>query len=60
MKAEDDTTLQGIMLLVLGLVVFSLQDVIMKLFSDEIALQEAIFLRGFVTLAGHQCLLLAR
>jgi len=46
----QDTTSQGIMFLVLGLSVFSLQDVIMKFFSDQIALQEVIFLRGLVTL----------
>lgn len=45
-----NATLQGILLLVLGLSVFSIQDVIMKIFSDEIALQEVIFLRGIVTL----------
>jgi len=45
-----DTTLSGIGLLVLGLAVFSLQDVIMKLFSDQMAVQEVIFLRGLVTL----------
>ncbi|WP_420548387.1 DMT family transporter [Curvivirga sp.] len=46
----DDTTSQGILYLVLGLIVFSVQDVIMKFFSDQIALQEVIFLRGVVTL----------
>ncbi len=45
-----DTTIQGILFLILGLSVFSIQDVIMKIFSDEIALQEVIFLRGLVTL----------
>ncbi|MEW2911714.1 DMT family transporter [Leisingera sp. JC11] len=46
----DDTTLTGILLLVLGLTVFSLQDVIMKVFSSQMAVQEVIFLRGLVTL----------
>jgi drug/metabolite transporter (DMT)-like permease len=46
----EDKTLQGIMYLILGLSVFSIQDVIMKFFSDQIALQEVIFLRGLVTL----------
>ncbi len=45
-----DTSMQGILFLILGLSVFSIQDVIMKLFSEEIALQEVIFLRGLVTL----------
>ncbi|MET1415297.1 DMT family transporter [Roseibium sp. HPY-6] len=44
-------TVQGIAFLVLGLAVFSLQDVIMKLFSSSIALQEVIFLRGVLMLA---------
>ncbi|MEM7332522.1 MAG: DMT family transporter [Chloroflexota bacterium] len=48
---SDDKTIQGILYLVLGLSVFSVQDVIMKIFSDEIALQEVIFMRGLVTLA---------
>jgi len=47
---SEDSSVQGIVYLVLGLSVFSLQDVIMKAFSDEIALQEVIFLRGFVVL----------
>lgn len=47
----DFTTVQGILFLILGLSVFSLQDVIMKLFSSQIALQEVIFFRGLVTLA---------
>jgi drug/metabolite transporter (DMT)-like permease len=46
----EDRTVQGIMYLILGLGVFSLQDVIMKFFSSEIALQEVIFLRGLVIL----------
>ena len=46
----ENTTLHGIIYLIVGLCVFSIQDVIMKIFSDEIALQEVIFLRGFVTL----------
>lgn len=37
--AIGDTTIQGILFLILGLGVFSIQDVIMKIFSDEIALQ---------------------
>jgi len=41
---------QGIFYLILGLAVFSLQDVIMKHFSDQLALQQVIFLRGLVTL----------
>ncbi len=45
-----DQSIQGILFLILGLSVFSIQDVIMKIFSDEIALQEVIFLRGLVTL----------
>ncbi|WP_052261781.1 DMT family transporter [Leisingera sp. ANG-M1] len=48
--ATEDTTLKGITLLVLGLAVFSLQDVIMKVFSSQMAVQEVIFLRGLVTL----------
>ena len=48
---RSNETLQAIMLLVLGLSVFSIQDVIMKLFSDQLALQQVIFLRGLVTLA---------
>lgn len=47
---NDNTALHGILLLIVGLSIFSIQDVIMKAFSDEIALQEVIFLRGFVTL----------
>ncbi|MEM9044840.1 MAG: DMT family transporter [Pseudomonadota bacterium] len=41
----------GIGLLILGLFVFSIQDVIMKFFSDQLAVQEVIFARGMVTLA---------
>lgn len=44
-------TALGIFLLIAGLAVFSLQDVIMKLFSSQIALQQVIFFRGVVTLA---------
>ena len=40
----------GILLLAAGLAVFSLQDVIMKLFSSQIALQQVIFFRGLVTI----------
>lgn len=47
---NEDTAIKGILFLVLGLSVFSIQDVIMKFFSDEIALQEVIFSRGLVTL----------
>lgn len=49
-NGSTDATLKGVGLLVLGLAVFSLQDVIMKLFSDQMALQQVIFLRGLVTL----------
>jgi len=49
-KGSADATLSGVGLLVLGLAVFSLQDVIMKLFSDQMAVQQVIFLRGLVTL----------
>ena len=49
--STENTTLKGILFLILGLAVFSLQDVIMKLFSSRIALQEVIFLRGLVTIA---------
>jgi len=48
---EKDKTLTGIVLLILGLFVFSIQDVIMKFFSDQMAVQEVIFARGVVTLA---------
>ena len=48
---EDNQAMRGITLLVIGLAVFSVQDVIMKLFSDQMALQQVIFLRGLVTLA---------
>ncbi len=41
----------GIGLLILGLFVFSIQDVIMKFFSDQMAVQQVIFARGVVTLA---------
>ncbi|MEM1232578.1 MAG: DMT family transporter [Pseudomonadota bacterium] len=44
-------TVAGIALLILGLFVFSIQDVIMKFFSDQMAVQEVIFARGVVTLA---------
>ncbi|MEM7035183.1 MAG: DMT family transporter, partial [Chloroflexota bacterium] len=54
-----DKSTQGILFLILGLSVFSIQDVIMKIFSDEIALQEVIFLRGLVTLCVI-CYLLQR
>lgn len=37
-------------MLILGLFVFSIQDVIMKVFSDQMAVQEVIFARGVVTL----------
>lgn len=43
-------TALGILLLMAGLAVFSLQDVIMKLFSSQIALQQVIFFRGLVTM----------
>lgn len=58
-RSGANTTIQGILFLVLGLSVFSIQDVIMKIFSDEIALQEVIFLRGLVTLCVV-CFLIAR
>ncbi|MEM8542297.1 MAG: DMT family transporter, partial [Pseudomonadota bacterium] len=48
---DNDNTLAGIALLVLGLFVFSIQDVIMKVFSDQMAVQEVIFARGIITLA---------
>jgi drug/metabolite transporter (DMT)-like permease len=54
----EDTNLQGIVYLVLGLSVFSIQDVIMKFFSAQIALQEVVFLRGFVILLPIGFLLL--
>lgn len=49
-QATQNTNLKGIFFLIVGLVVFSVQDVIMKYFSAQIALQEVIFLRGVVTL----------
>ncbi len=48
---DDDNTLAGIALLILGLFVFSIQDVIMKFFSDQMAVQEVIFARAVITLA---------
>ncbi|MEM1277812.1 MAG: DMT family transporter [Pseudomonadota bacterium] len=45
-----ENTVAGIGLLILGLFVFSIQDVIMKVFSDQMAVQEVIFARGVVTL----------
>lgn len=45
-----DKTITGIGFLILGLFVFSIQDVIMKFFSDQMAVQEVIFARGIVTL----------
>ena len=48
---NNGNTLAGIALLILGLFVFSVQDVIMKFFSDQMAVQEVIFARGIVTLA---------
>ncbi|WP_422378569.1 DMT family transporter [Roseibium sp.] len=51
--------MQGILFLILGLAVFSVQDVIMKHFSDQLALQQVIFLRGLVTIVVI-ALLLAR
>jgi drug/metabolite transporter (DMT)-like permease len=57
-SSDEDTNLQGIVYLILGLGVFSIQDVIMKVFSDQIALQEVIFLRGFVVLLPIGYLLL--
>ena len=53
-----DKSIQGILFLILGLSVFSVQDVIMKIFSDKIALQEVIFLRGIVTLFVISALIL--
>ncbi len=47
---NSDTTVKGIALLILGLSIFSVQDVIMKIFSNQMAVQEVIFLRGLVTL----------
>ncbi len=46
-----DNPVAGIGILILGLFVFSIQDVIMKFFSDQMAVQEVIFARGVVTLA---------
>ncbi|MEM7206256.1 MAG: DMT family transporter [Pseudomonadota bacterium] len=45
-----DNPMAGIGFLILGLFVFSVQDVIMKFFSDQMAVQEVIFARGVVTL----------
>ena len=45
-----DSTITGIGFLILGLFVFSIQDVIMKFFSGQMAVQEVIFARGVVTL----------
>lgn len=47
---RGDNTMAGIGMLILGLFVFSIQDVIMKFFSDQMAVQEVIFARGIVTL----------
>ncbi|WP_027257329.1 DMT family transporter [Leisingera aquimarina] len=51
MHQGADNTIAGIGLLILGLFVFSIQDAIMKFFSDQMAVQEVIFARGVVTLA---------
>ena len=53
----NNPTIEGILFLILGLSVFSLQDVIMKVFSGQIALHEVIFLRGLVMLAIVSCLI---
>ncbi|MEM9603314.1 MAG: DMT family transporter [Pseudomonadota bacterium] len=50
MNADAGNTVAGIGLLILGLFVFSVQDVIMKFFSDRMAVQEVIFARGVVSL----------
>lgn len=46
-----DRPVAGIGLLVLGLFVFSIQDVIMKVFSDQMAVQEVIFARGLIAIS---------
>ena len=47
-QQTNANALAGIALLILGLFVFSIQDVIMKFFSDQMAVQEVIFARGAV------------
>lgn len=56
---SEKPTEKGILYLILGLAIFSLQDVVMKFFSGEIALQEVIFLRGFVTILITSFLIVA-
>ncbi|MEM7292771.1 MAG: DMT family transporter [Pseudomonadota bacterium] len=46
-----DNPIAGIGLLILGLFVFSIQDVIMKFFSDQMAVQEVVYAHGVATLA---------
>ena len=46
----EDTNTQGILFLVVGLSLFTIQDVVIKLFSDDLALLQILFLRSLVAL----------
>lgn len=47
---SEDTNTKGILFLVVGLSLFTIQDVTIKLFSDELALLQILFLRSLVAL----------
>ena len=49
-SAVEDRNVAGIIYLVAGVSLFSIQDVIIKFFSDDLPLLQVMFMRGFVAL----------